>query len=145
MLLPLSQGADFHRDLHGLAEQVVPQHHLRLDAQSLSNVHFGEASCRDFRDSVLRALPHRCCALLCSDISMQALLCSAFPVTVSGPDMDAVSFSLHIIYLQSSFRGMGVQHSLQPGCSCKGKLKVAFRRSGHHCMVSHMHTAYCRN
>ena len=53
------QGADFHRDMEGLAEQVVPQHNLRLDAQSLVGSHFGEVSCREFRDSVLHALPHR--------------------------------------------------------------------------------------
>ena len=54
------QGGDFHRDLSGLAEAVVPQHSMRLDAQSLSARHYGEVSCREFRESVMHALPHRC-------------------------------------------------------------------------------------
>ncbi len=55
-----SQGTDFHRDTAALAEQVVPQHNYRLDAAALEGHHYGEVSCRDFRQSVLQAMPHRC-------------------------------------------------------------------------------------
>ncbi len=54
-----AQGQDFHRDAAALAEQVIPQHNYRLDAASLAGRHYGQASCRDFRGSVLRSLPHR--------------------------------------------------------------------------------------
>lgn len=30
----------------------------RLDAEKLEGRHFGEASCRDYRESVLHVLPH---------------------------------------------------------------------------------------
>ncbi|KAK9789953.1 hypothetical protein WJX73_002050 [Symbiochloris irregularis] len=53
------EGSSFHSDLVGLAESVTPQHNMRLDVQSLTARHFGETSCREFRESVLRALPHR--------------------------------------------------------------------------------------
>lgn len=54
------QGSDYHRDTAELAEQVIPQHNYRLEAAALEGHHYGEAACRDFRESVLRALPHRC-------------------------------------------------------------------------------------
>ena len=54
------QGTDFHRDTAELAEAVIPQHNYRLDAASLEGRHYGQASCRDFRESVLAVLPHRC-------------------------------------------------------------------------------------
>ncbi|KAK9806239.1 hypothetical protein WJX72_006852 [[Myrmecia] bisecta] len=52
------EGTDFHRDTAELAEQVIPQHNYRLDANSLNSRHYGEVSCRDFRESVLHAMPH---------------------------------------------------------------------------------------
>eukprot|EP01023_Acetabularia_acetabulum_P000905 TRINITY_DN10343_c0_g1_i1.p1 TRINITY_DN10343_c0_g1~~TRINITY_DN10343_c0_g1_i1.p1 ORF type:complete len:424 (-),score=63.98 TRINITY_DN10343_c0_g1_i1:296-1567(-) len=52
------EGRDFHRDLEDLQEELVPQHNFRIDAQSVESRHYGEASCRDYRESVLRALPH---------------------------------------------------------------------------------------
>lgn len=55
------QGQDFHRDAAQLAEQVIPQHNYRLDAAALAGRHYGQVSCRDFRTSVLRSMPHRCC------------------------------------------------------------------------------------
>ncbi len=32
-----------------------------MDAAALEARHFGEVACRDFRESVLAVLPHRCC------------------------------------------------------------------------------------
>ena len=54
------QGKDFHRDAAELAEQLIPQHNYRLDAASLAGRHYGQASCREYRGSVLRSMPHRC-------------------------------------------------------------------------------------
>lgn len=48
----------FHKDLEELQNELVPQNNYRLDAERLNSRHFGEASCRDFRESVLFALPH---------------------------------------------------------------------------------------
>jgi hypothetical protein len=56
---------DFHRDLRTLEKDIVPQHHPTLDASAMAAAegrHFGEASCREFRESVVAALaasPHR--------------------------------------------------------------------------------------
>ena len=36
----------------------MPQHNYRLDAAALAERRFGEVSCRDYRESVLRVLPH---------------------------------------------------------------------------------------
>ncbi|KAG2434923.1 hypothetical protein HYH02_012121 [Chlamydomonas schloesseri] len=49
---------DFHKDLDQLSGGLVPQHQYRLDAEKLEGRHFGEASCRDYRESVLHVLPH---------------------------------------------------------------------------------------
>lgn len=54
------QGSAFHRDAAHLADTLQPQHNLRLDARALEGRHYGDASCRDFRESVLSVLPHRC-------------------------------------------------------------------------------------
>eukprot|EP00195_Chlamydomonas_chlamydogama_P008599 CAMPEP_0202890806 /NCGR_PEP_ID=MMETSP1392-20130828/1099_1 /ASSEMBLY_ACC=CAM_ASM_000868 /TAXON_ID=225041 /ORGANISM="Chlamydomonas chlamydogama, Strain SAG 11-48b" /LENGTH=667 /DNA_ID=CAMNT_0049574447 /DNA_START=241 /DNA_END=2241 /DNA_ORIENTATION=+ len=51
-------GADFHKDLEDLAGELRPQNDFRLDAEKLEGRHFGEASCRDYRESVLHVLPH---------------------------------------------------------------------------------------
>ena len=59
LIAGLAQGTDFHRDTAQLAEQVVPQHNYRLDASALEGHHYGEVSCRDFRQSVLQSMPHR--------------------------------------------------------------------------------------
>ena len=37
----------------------MPQHRAILDAKSLEGRHHGQATCRDYRGSVLNALPHR--------------------------------------------------------------------------------------
>jgi hypothetical protein len=39
-------------------QEMIPQHNYRLTAAALSEPRFGEVSCREYRDSVLRALPH---------------------------------------------------------------------------------------
>lgn len=53
------ESSDFHRDTDSMADTLVPQHHYKLDAASLSARHFGEVSCKEFRESVLEVLPHR--------------------------------------------------------------------------------------
>lgn len=54
---------DFHRDVRGLADALVPQHDHKLDAaarEASEGRHFGEAACREFRESMTsRATPHR--------------------------------------------------------------------------------------
>ncbi|KAG1681506.1 hypothetical protein FOA52_014012 [Chlamydomonas sp. UWO 241] len=50
--------ADFHRDLETLAGELQPQHNYKLDAEVVEGRHFGEASCREYRQSVLDVLPH---------------------------------------------------------------------------------------
>ena len=59
-LLAAVQGADFHRDTEHLSEELMPALDFRMDAAALEARHFGEVSCRDFRESVLAVLPHRC-------------------------------------------------------------------------------------
>ena len=54
------QGADFHRDTERLSQQLLPALDFRMDAAALEARHFGEVACRDFRESVLAVLPHRC-------------------------------------------------------------------------------------
>ncbi len=53
------EGEDFHKDAAELQDRTVPQHNHRLDAEHLGGRHYGEDSCRDFRESVLAAMPHR--------------------------------------------------------------------------------------
>eukprot|EP00803_Ostreobium_quekettii_P002515 evm.model.scf_113.4 EVM.evm.TU.scf_113.4 scf_113:72029-79810(+) len=53
------EGTDFHRGMQQLADQMIPQHNYRLTAESLVGRHFSEVSCRDYRESVLRVLPHQ--------------------------------------------------------------------------------------
>jgi hypothetical protein len=36
----------------------IPQHNYRLEAVSLAERRFGEVSCREYRESILRVLPH---------------------------------------------------------------------------------------
>lgn len=52
------EGTDFKTDVGQLQDETTPQHDHRLDAEHLAARHHGEASCRDFRESVLAALPH---------------------------------------------------------------------------------------
>eukprot|EP00892_Ulva_mutabilis_P008601 jgi/Ulvmu1/6112/UM027_0090.1 len=49
---------DFRKDLDELEQQTIPQHNYRLDAASLEGKRFGEVSCREYREAVLRNLPH---------------------------------------------------------------------------------------
>ena len=51
-------GTDFHKDLDQLKDVMAPQHDYRLDAASLDGRRYGEASCRQYRESILHALPH---------------------------------------------------------------------------------------
>ena len=54
------ESEDFHRNVEAMAEQLVPQHNYRLDANSISGHHYGEVACRDFRESVVMSgLPHQ--------------------------------------------------------------------------------------
>jgi len=53
------EALDFHRDLAGLQESTVTtQHSLHAAAQLQEGIHYGEASCRDYREAVLASLPH---------------------------------------------------------------------------------------
>ncbi|KAK4754079.1 hypothetical protein SAY87_002183 [Trapa incisa] len=38
--------------------QLIPQHNYKLDAHSLNSRHPGEYECREFRESILRVMPH---------------------------------------------------------------------------------------
>ncbi|KAJ6822722.1 uncharacterized protein M6B38_387675 [Iris pallida] len=40
------------------ASQLIPQHNYKLDAHALNSRHPGEFECREFRESVLGAMPH---------------------------------------------------------------------------------------
>ena len=53
------EGLDFHKDAAHLQDNTIPQHNHRLEAEHLAARQYGEASCRDFRESVLAAMPHR--------------------------------------------------------------------------------------
>lgn len=53
------EGLDFHQDTAQLQDKTIPQHNHKLQAEHLAARHHGEASCRDFRESVLAAMPHR--------------------------------------------------------------------------------------
>lgn len=55
------ESRDFHRDLGVLRDTLTPQHAHKLDAEAVENQegrHFGEASCREFRESFVKQLPH---------------------------------------------------------------------------------------
>lgn len=52
------ESGDFHRDPESAAHATTPQHNYKLDAASLNTRHFGEHECRDYRRSVIEALPH---------------------------------------------------------------------------------------
>ena len=52
------EGTDFQTDAGQLKDKTTPQHNHRLDAEHLAARHHGEASCRDFRESVLASMPH---------------------------------------------------------------------------------------
>lgn len=56
------EALDFHRNLGTLQDAMVGTqliHGLHANAQLEDGVHFGEASCRDYREAVLASLPHR--------------------------------------------------------------------------------------
>lgn len=51
---------DFHKDLSYLKETMVSTlHSSRGEAKLQEGVHYGEHSCRDYRESILGSLPHR--------------------------------------------------------------------------------------
>ncbi|EFN51416.1 hypothetical protein CHLNCDRAFT_59245 [Chlorella variabilis] len=54
----VEQAKDFHRNLGELADALVVQHAYHMSAEESETRHYGEASCRDYRASVLAALPH---------------------------------------------------------------------------------------
>lgn len=54
---------DFHKNLDEVQDQTRPQMNYRLEAEALEGRHYGELSCRDYRDSILAALPHSWAAL----------------------------------------------------------------------------------
>ncbi|KAL4452779.1 hypothetical protein ABPG75_008441 [Micractinium tetrahymenae] len=54
----MHEAKDFHRDLGDLQDQLVQQHAFHKSAEETEARHYGEASCRDYRASVLAALPH---------------------------------------------------------------------------------------
>lgn len=39
-------------------QETIPQHNYRLDAAALESKRFGEVSCRDYREAIIRNLPH---------------------------------------------------------------------------------------
>jgi hypothetical protein len=39
-------------------QETIPQHNYRLDAAALEAKRFGEVSCRDYREAIIRNLPH---------------------------------------------------------------------------------------
>jgi hypothetical protein len=49
---------DFHRDLGALHDELVAEHGFHGEAQAAAARHYGEVSCREYRESVLAALPH---------------------------------------------------------------------------------------
>jgi len=51
-------GAFHDGELEAASEELVPQHSFKLDAEKLAGRHYGELSCREFRESILHALPH---------------------------------------------------------------------------------------
>lgn len=54
------EAQDFHKDLGSLQESTVTtQHGLHAAAEMQDGIHYGEASCREYREAVLAALPHR--------------------------------------------------------------------------------------
>ena len=60
------EGLDFHKDAAQLQDKTIPQHNHRLQAEHLAARHYGEASCRDFKESVLAAMPHRSASCQCT-------------------------------------------------------------------------------
>ncbi|KAI8476096.1 MAG: hypothetical protein J3K34DRAFT_285487 [Monoraphidium minutum] len=54
------RAGSFHggEELEAASEELAPQHSFKLDAEKLAGRHYGELSCREFRESVLHALPH---------------------------------------------------------------------------------------
>lgn len=54
----MHEAKDFHRNLGELADALVVQHAYHMSAEESETRHYGEASCRDYRASVLAALPH---------------------------------------------------------------------------------------
>ncbi|KAL3153753.1 hypothetical protein ABBQ32_013344 [Trebouxia sp. C0010 RCD-2024] len=51
-------GSNFQTDAGQLQDRTVPQHDHRLHAEHLAARQHGEASCRDFKASVLASMPH---------------------------------------------------------------------------------------
>jgi hypothetical protein len=52
-------GAFHGEEVAAASEALTPQHSFKLDAEKLAARHYGELSCREFRESVLHALPHQ--------------------------------------------------------------------------------------
>jgi hypothetical protein len=53
------QANDFQKNAVQMSELLTPQHNYRLSAKEMERKEFGEISCRNFRSSVIDALPHK--------------------------------------------------------------------------------------
>lgn len=74
------EALDFHRNLTTLRESTVrTQHGLHDVAQMEEGIHYGEASCREYREAVLASLPHRCAAVCL----LPSMLCLPWATPVS--------------------------------------------------------------
>lgn len=49
---------DWHRDMGALADETMDQHSYHMKAERENAMHYGEASCKDYREAVLAAFPH---------------------------------------------------------------------------------------
>lgn len=54
----MHEAKDFHKDLGDMQDQLVQQHGFHMAAEGTEARHYGEASCREYRSSLLAALPH---------------------------------------------------------------------------------------
>lgn len=59
------EAEDFHRNLGDLKEEIRSQHAFHTAAQRENSLHYGEATCRDYREAILNALPHRYGFFMC--------------------------------------------------------------------------------
>ena len=53
------EAKDFQKDMLDASLNLQPQHNYKLTAEAVERKEFSELSCRDFRESVIRTLPHK--------------------------------------------------------------------------------------
>lgn len=53
------KGGDFHQNIESGEKGTIPLHNYRLDAHLLQGRHYGEVSCREYKESLVRSLPHK--------------------------------------------------------------------------------------